>query len=298
MKKYEFALDKRKPLSWNPDCWPSFTDSHCHLDSKQFAADRDAVIERARANGVSRMLTIGLYDEPGSVEKAIEIAEQHPFIFASVGLHPHEARLATDDVLAQLAELANKPKVIGWGEIGLDYHYDCSPRDVQRRAFIQQMELARAAKLPIIIHCRATQNSTNAWDETLDLMREHWASSGLGGVLHCFSGEVEHARRALDMGLMLSFTGNITFPKAQNIRDAVMLAPADRILIETDSPYLAPVPHRGKRNEPAYVAEVGRKVAELKGVSSEEVAHQTTENFLRFFGVTSTTDARTHAEER
>ena len=262
-----------------------FTDSHCHLDNQQFADDRHTVIARARASGVSRMLTIGLYDEPGSVEKAIEIAEQHEFIFASVGLHPHEARLGTDDVLAHLAELALRQKVIAWGEIGLDYHYDYSPRDVQHRVFIQQMELARAAKLPIIIHCRATQNSTNAWDETLELMREHWQSSGLGGVLHCFSGEVEHARRALDMGLMLSFTGNITFPKAQNIRDAVELAPADRILIETDSPYLAPVPHRGKRNEPAFVTEVGRKVGELKRMSAEDVAQRTTENFLRFFGI-------------
>jgi TatD DNase family protein len=275
-----------------------FTDSHCHLDNKQFADDREAAIQRAVESGVSRMLTIGLYDEPGSVEKAIAIAEQHEFIFASVGLHPHEARLATDEVLAHLAELAKHPKVIGWGEIGLDYHYDYSPRHVQRRAFIQQMELARAAKLPIIIHCRATQNSTNAWDETLDLMREHWHPSGLGGVLHCFSGEVEHARGALDMGLMLSFTGNITFPKAQNIRNAVELAPPDRILIETDSPYLAPVPHRGKRNEPAFVTEVGRKVAELKGMSPDEVAQQTTANFLRFFAIEeSTPEAQSHREQ-
>ena len=261
-----------------------FTDSHCHLDSKQFAGDRDATIQRARDAKVSRMLTIGLYDEPGSVERALAIAEQNEFILASVGLHPHEARLATDEILAHLAELAKHRKVVGWGEIGLDYHYDYSPRDVQRRVFIQQMELARAAKLPIIIHCRATQNSTNAWDETVDLMREQWSPSGLGGVLHCFSGEVEHARRALDMGLMLSFTGNITFPKAQNIRDAVVLAPLDRILIETDSPYLAPVPHRGKRNEPAYVTQVAAKIGELKQLSTEEVAHTTTGNFLRFFG--------------
>jgi TatD DNase family protein len=231
------------------------------------------------------MLTIGLYDEPGSVEEAIGIAEQHEFIFASVGLHPHEARLGTDEVLAHLSELSKHDKVIGWGEIGLDYHYDYSPHDVQRRVFIQQMELARAAKLPIIIHCRATQNSTNAWDETLDLMREYWVSSGLGGVLHCFSGEVEHARRALDMGLMLSFTGNVTFPKAQNIRDAVVLAPVDRILIETDSPYLAPVPHRGKRNEPVFVKEVAQKIGDLKQMLADEVAERTTANFLRFFGL-------------
>jgi TatD DNase family protein len=265
-----------------------FTDSHCHLDHKQFADDRDATIARAVEGGVTRMLTIGLYDEePQSVERAIGIAEQHDFIFASVGLHPHEARLGTDDVLSQLAELAKHDKVIAWGEIGLDYHYDYSPRDVQKRVFVQQMELARAAKLPIVIHCRAAQNSTNAWDDTLDLMREHWASSGLGGVLHCFSGEVEHARRALDMGLMLSFTGNVTFPKAQNIRESAALAPADRILIETDSPYLAPVPHRGKRNEPAFVKEVARAIGDLKHMPSEDLGQQTTQNFLRFFGVAS-----------
>jgi TatD DNase family protein len=262
-----------------------FTDSHCHLDNQQFAEDRAATIQRARESGVSRMLTIGLYDEPGSVEEAISIAEQHDFIFASVGLHPHEARLGSDEVLTHLSELAKHPKVIAWGEIGLDYHYDYSPRDVQKRVFIQQMELARAAKLPIIIHCRATQNSSNAWDDTLDLMAEQWAPTGLGGVLHCFSGEVEHARRALDLGLMLSFTGNITFPKAQNIRDAVVLAPIDRILVETDSPYLAPVPHRGKRNEPAFVTQVAAKIGDLKQMLTEEVARQTTDNFLRFFGV-------------
>jgi TatD DNase family protein len=263
-----------------------FTDSHCHLDHKQFADDRAATIARAVESGVTRMLTIGLYDEePQRVQQAISIAEQHDFIFASVGLHPHEARLGSEGVLAHLAELAKRPKVIAWGEIGLDYHYDYSPRDEQKRVFLAQMDLARAAKLPIIIHCRATQNSTNAWDDTLDLMREHWASSGLGGVLHCFSGEVEHARRALDMGLMLSFTGNVTFPKAQTIRESAALAPADRILIETDSPYLAPVPHRGKRNEPAFVKEVARAIGELKQMSAEDVGRQTTENFLRFFNV-------------
>ena len=157
----------------------------------------------------------------------------------------------------ELERLSKDPKVIAWGEIGLDYFYDHSPREVQQRVFVQQMEMARAAKLPIIIHNRPSDNSENAWDDLFRLLREHWASSGLGGVLHCFTGSVEHARAALDLGFMISFAGNITYPKAQNIRDAAAMAPLDRIFIETDSPYLAPVPHRGKRNEPAFVVEVG-----------------------------------------
>jgi TatD DNase family protein len=145
------------------------------------------------------------------------------------------------------------------------------------------MEIARAAKLPIIIHCRPSDNSENAWDDVLCLISEHWASSGLGGVLHCFTGSVEHARKALDLGFMLSFAGNITYPKAQNIRDAAAMAPLDRIFIETDSPYLAPVPYRGKRNEPAFVVEAARQIGELRGVSTEEIGRQTSENFRRFF---------------
>ena len=164
--------------------------------------------------------------------------------------------------------LSRHPKIVAWGEIGLDYFYDHSPRDVQQRVFLQQMELAKAAKLPIIIHCRPSDNSENAWDDTLRLIRENWASSGLGGVMHCFTGTVEHARASLDLGFVISFAGNITYPKAQNIRDAASMVPLDRMFIETDSPYLAPVPHRGKRNEPAFVTEVARQIGELRGISS------------------------------
>ena len=191
--------------------------------------------------------------------------------------------MAKPEDFEELQRLAADAKVIAWGEIGLDYFYDHSPRDVQQRVFLQQMELAREAKLPIIIHCRPSDNSENAWDDVLRMIRENWASSGLGGVLHCFTGSVDHARSALDLGFMLSFAGNITYPKAQNIRDAASMAPLDRMFIETDSPYLAPVPHRSKRNEPAFVVEVARRIGELRGLSIEEVGRQTTQNFYRFF---------------
>jgi TatD DNase family protein len=208
---------------------------------------------------------------------------KYPQIWASVGVHPHEAQLANDVAYSRLEEWARHPKVIAWGEIGLDYFYDHSPRDIQKAVFLKQMELARAAKMPIIIHCRPSDNSENAWDDCLALIAEHWKPTGLGGILHCFTGTVEHARRGLDLGFMISFAGNITFPKAQNIRDAATIVPLDRMLIETDSPYLAPIPHRGQRNEPAYVKEVARHIAGLRGLSTEEVGGQTADNFYKFF---------------
>jgi TatD DNase family protein len=179
--------------------------------------------------------------------------------------------------------------VIAWGEIGLDYFYDHSPRDVQKAVFLRQMDLANTAELPIIIHCRPSENSENAWDDCLTMITAHWSSSGLGGILHCFTGSVDHARRALDLGFMISFAGNITFPKAQSIRDAAQMVPLDRMLIETDSPYLAPIPHRGQRNEPAFVKEVARQIGELRGLSAEEIGAQTTRNFYKFFGLTPET---------
>jgi TatD DNase family protein len=177
--------------------------------------------------------------------------------------------------------------VIAWGEIGLDYFYDNTPREVQKTVFLQQMELAQAAKLPIIIHCRPSDNSENAWDDCLSMIQEHWKPTGLGGILHCFTGTADHASRGLDMGFMISFAGNITFPKAQPIRDAARIVPLDRILIETDSPYLAPIPHRGRRNEPAFVTEVARQIGEFRNLSEEEIGLKTTQNFYRFFGLGS-----------
>jgi TatD DNase family protein len=260
-------------------------DSHAHLDGPRFDADRTEVLQRARAAGVAGILAIGSGTGPGTLDCAIRIAEQHDWIYASIGIHPHEAKLAGEADYAELESLARHPRVIGFGEIGLDYYYDHSPRDVQREIFIRQMQIARAAKLPIIIHCRPSTNSEDAWDECLGLIQEHWTASGLGGILHCFAGEQKHAYRALDMGFMISFSGNVTFPKAENIREVARSVPEDRFLIETDCPFLAPVPYRGKRNEPAFVARTAEYVAELRGRSAEEIGSVSAENFYRFFRI-------------
>jgi TatD DNase family protein len=258
-------------------------DSHAHLEGPRFDADRAEMLERARAAGLAAILAIGSGTGPGTLDCAIRIAEQHDWIYASIGIHPHEAKLAGEVDYQELESLARHPRVIGFGEIGLDYYYDHSPRDVQQNVFIRQMEIARAANLPIIIHCRPSANSENAWDDALQLIREHWSSSGLGGVLHCFTGEQKHAAAALDMGFMISFAGNVTFPKADNIQQAATSVPLDRMLVETDSPFLAPIPYRGKRNEPAFVAHTAAKIAELRGKNAEEIAHVTAMNFFRFF---------------
>jgi len=262
-----------------------YTDSHAHLDGKRFDADRAEVLARAQQAGVTTILAIGNGDGPGTgtLDCAIKLAREQQGIYATVGIHPHEAALAKQEEFTELERLARDPKVIAWGEIGLDYFYDHSPRDVQQRVFLQQMEMARAAELPIVIHCRPSDNSENAWDDLLDLIRQNWATAGLGGVLHCFTGTVEHARAALDLGFVISFAGNITYPKAQNIRDAASMVPLDRMFIETDCPYLAPMPHRGKRNEPAYVIETARQIGELHQCSAEEIGRQASQNFLRFF---------------
>jgi TatD DNase family protein len=260
-------------------------DSHAHLEMEQFDADREVMLRRARDAGVATIVAIGSGTGPGSLDCGIQLAAQHESIFATIGIHPHEAKLATSVDLDELACLTKQPKVIAWGEIGLDYFYDHSPREVQRRVFLQQMELAVAAKLPIVIHCRPSENSDNAWVECLELIREQWAPSGLGGILHCFTGTWAHARRALDMDFMISFAGNLTFPKAQQIRDAAKQVPLDRMLIETDSPFLAPVPYRGKRNEPAFVKETARQLGELRGLSTEEIGLLTAKNFYSFFSL-------------
>jgi TatD DNase family protein len=262
-----------------------YTDSHCHLENKRFDVDRADVFARARGAGVTTLLAIGNGDGPGTgtLDCAVKLAQQHEGVYATIGIHPHEAALAKQEDFDELERLSHNPKVIAWGEIGLDYYYDHSPRGVQHDVFLQQMEMAQAAKLPIIIHNRPSENSENAWDDLFRLLREHWAPSGIGGVLHCFTGTVEHARTALDLGFILSFAGNITYPKAQNIRDAAAIAPLDRFFIETDAPYLAPVPHRGRRNEPSFVIEAARQIATLRGLPIEEVGRQTTANFQRFF---------------
>jgi TatD DNase family protein len=262
-----------------------FVDSHCHLDGSRFDSDREQVIARAREAGIANMLAVGTGDGPGTLDCAVKIAQQYDSVYATVGIHPHEANLAIDADFGQLEQLAGRPKVIAWGEIGLDYYYDHSPRDIQKNVFIRQMELARAAKLPIVIHCRPSENNDDAWEDCLALIERHWKSSGLRGVLHCFTSTWPYAKRALDMDFVISFAGNVTFPKAQQIRDSALQVPLDRMFIETDSPFLAPVPFRGKRNEPAYVKEVARKIGELRGLSTDQIGAQTSENFYSFFNL-------------
>jgi TatD DNase family protein len=260
-----------------------YVDSHAHLEMPQFDSDREAVFARAREAGIETIVAIGSGTGPGTLDCGIQLAEAREATYATIGIHPHEAKLADDADYAEMERLAQHPKVIAWGEIGLDYFYDHSPRGVQQAVFLRQMELARAAKLPIVIHCRPAENSDDAWDDCLRTLRESWAGTGLGGVLHCFTGSLHHARTALDFGFLVSFAGNITFPKAANIREAARELPLDRLLIETDSPFLAPIPHRGKRNEPAFVKEVARQIGELRGCSGEEIGQKTSENFYRFF---------------
>jgi TatD DNase family protein len=257
-----------------------FIDSHAHIDGPQFADDRDAMLARARAAGISTILAIGTGPGPEKLDAALPFAESHNWIYTTVGIHPHDAKEVTPAHLDALVALAKHPKVIAWGEIGLDYFYDHSPRDVQEKVFRQQMELAQAAKLPIIIHCR------DAWDDCLRLLDEVWKATGLGGILHCFTSTLDHAQKGLDMGFLISFTGNISYPKAQNIRDVAKALPLSNILIETDSPYLAPQPHRGKRNEPAYVVEVAKALANVRDLELSEIAAETTETFRRFFRLT------------
>ena len=251
-------------------------DSHCHLDSEQFDGDRDAAIERARAAGIERIMAIGTGNGPPDLEAGIRIAGQYPFIYATVGVHPHDAAKADPMTLDRLGELTRLPKVLAVGEIGLDYHYDFSPRDVQRSVFSAQLALAARAQKPIVIHTR------EAWDDTLAILGEHGLP--FGGIMHCFTGGPGEAERALELGFHLSFGGILTFPKADDVRKAAALAPENRLLVETDSPYLAPVPHRGKRNEPAFIVETVRRLAEVRGCSPEHAADVTTRNFARLCG--------------
>lgn len=254
-------------------------DSHAHLEFEQFNDDRAAMLDRARAAGVEAILAIGSGTGPQQLAAAIPFAEQNNWIYATVGVHPHEAKEATRDHYAELERLARNPRVIAWGEMGLDYYYDHSPRDVQQKVFRRQLELARAAKLPIVIHCR------DAWDDCLEIMEQDWKPTGLGGIFHCFTGTWEEAKRGLDMGFVISFAGNVTYPKMQHVRDVARALPSDKILTETDSPFLSPQGRRGKRNEPAYVVEVAKELGSVRNLPQEEMAAIAAENFERFFGL-------------
>jgi TatD DNase family protein len=270
-------------------------DSHAHLDSPRYDADRDELLQRAWQQGVRTILSIGIGDGPDTMQQALELSRSYagkpgiprsiPRILATAGIHPHEAQLADQAALQKLDGLLESPDVLAVGEIGLDYYYDHSPREQQKQAFARQMEIAAGRRRPIIIHCRPSDGSTNAWDDTLAMIENEWMGTNLGGILHCFTGEWEHARRALDGGFLISFAGNVTFPKAESIRQVAAKVPLDRMLIETDAPFLAPLPHRGKRNEPAWVGRVADKLGEVCGVPAELVASSTANNFFRFFGV-------------
>lgn len=251
-------------------------DSHAHLDDSDFDPDRAAVIERARAAGLRYILVAGGGTGPDRLDSPLAIAESHDWIYASVGVHPHEARHFSDSHAEKILQLAGHPKVLAVGEVGLDYYYDHSPRDVQQQVLTRQMELARDLKLPIIIHCR------DAWADLREITATHWKPAGLGGILHCFSGSYEDARTFLDWGFLISFAGNLTFKKAENLREVARVVPLDCLLTETDSPYLAPVPYRGKRNEPAYVRGVTQELARLRSLTEEELARRVLENFETF----------------
>jgi TatD DNase family protein len=254
-------------------------DSHAHLDDSDFDADRDAVIARAWAAGLRYLLIAGGGTGPDRLDSPLDIAERDDRIFASVGVHPHEARHFTESHAEKILKLARHPKIVALGEIGLDYYYDHSPRDIQRQVLIRQMDLARELKLPIIIHCR------DAWADLREIAAAHWKPTGLGGILHCFTGTQEDAQSFLDWGFWVSFAGNLTFKKAEKLREVARGIPLDRLLTETDCPYLAPVPHRGKRNEPAYVRAVIQELARLRGLGEQEIGQQVMENFERFLQV-------------
>ncbi len=249
----------------------TLVDTHCHLDNEQYADDLAAVLDRAAQAGVAHMLAIGTGNGPPELDRAVRLSARYPQVLATVGVHPHDASKATSKTFDDLRSLMQEPRVVALGEIGLDYHYNFSPPEVQREVFLEQLHIARAAARPVIIHTR------EAWPETMDILRAHWA--GRGGILHCFTGNVDQAQEALALGFHLAFGGVLTFPKAESVREAARITPGDRLLLETDAPYLAPVPFRGKRNEPAYTAHTAARLAEVRSVSVAEIARLTTANF-------------------
>jgi TatD DNase family protein len=254
-------------------------DSHCHIDMPQFDADRDAVVARARAAGVETMLVVGGVDEDAGHRRALAAAEQFG-LPASAGVHPHEARLATPATYDELRGLAREKRIAAIGEIGLDFHYDHSPREVQQEVLRAQIRLARDVGLPVIIHTREADDMTAA------LLEEEGARE-VGGVIHCFTGGHDLARRALALGFYVSFSGIAAFPRSDTIQQVARTVPLDRLLVETDSPFLAPPPHRGKRNEPAFVVEVARKVAALREIPVDDVGRASVANFRALFRAAS-----------
>jgi TatD DNase family protein len=253
-------------------------DSHAHIQGKEYAGEAAAVIERARSAGVEKIIAVGGAGDMSSNTEAVALAEAYPNVFATVGMHPHDAKDVGADDLAILKKLAARPKVVAVGETGLDYYYNHSAHDVQRRVFAQFIHMALETDLPLVVHER------DGAREAAELLSNEGAGR-LRGVIHCFTGTYEAARAYLDLGFYLSFTGIITFKNAEPLRDVVRKVPLDRMLVETDSPYLTPVPHRGRRNEPAYVRFVAETIASLKGIPVEEIARITSANVEALFGV-------------
>ncbi|MFS0821052.1 TatD family hydrolase [Bacillus sp. 1P02SD] len=251
-------------------------DTHAHLNAIQYQEDLEEVIERALSEGVERIVVVGFDRE--TITRAIELADQYEFIYATVGWHPVDAIDMTDEDLKWIEELSAHPKVVALGEMGLDYHWDKSPKDIQKEVFRKQIALAKKVKLPIIIHNR------EATADIIEILQEENASE-VGGIMHCFTGSIEVAKQCIDMNFYISFGGPVTFKNAKKPKEVAAEIPLDRLLIETDCPYLTPHPFRGKRNEPSYVKYVAEQIAELKGVSFEEIAQKTSDNAMRFFGI-------------
>jgi TatD DNase family protein len=255
-----------------------FIDSHAHIDGSEFDADREEVIERAHAAGVSLILNVGTGDpHSGAFERAVELGKSHSSIYTAIGTHPHDARLYDDQAEEKIKTLVQSKRVLAWGEIGLDFHYDNSPRDVQIAVFKRQLRAARECGLPVVIHTREAES------ETIAILQSDYADAERRGVFHCFSGSMELAQKALELGFMISFSGIVTFKKADELREIAKQVPLERLLIETDCPYLSPIPYRGKRNEPAYVVEVARCLAAIHGVDPEEIGRITSANFQQIF---------------
>jgi TatD DNase family protein len=255
---------------------PPIVDSHCHLDFDDFREDLTGVLERARAAGIVAMVCVGSGADLATAERAVALAQREPDVFAAIGIHPHDAAKITPEVWPALEELARKDRVVGIGETGLDYFYDHSPRQAQREVFERFLMLAVSVARPVICHVR------DAHDDALSVLRAGPLPDP-GGVIHCFTGTVEDARRYLDLGLYLSFSGVLTFKKADELRRAAAYAPPDRILVETDAPYLAPIPHRGHRNEPAFVVGTLEALGQVRGMRLDRAAEMTTRNAFALF---------------
>lgn len=264
-------------------------DSHAHLDSPRYDDDREQMLRRAAEAGVGAVLAIGIGEGPAEMHLALEICREFngkpgmPRLYASAGIYPHNAAEADDAAQAKLDNLLSQPEVIACGEIGLDYYHEGAAHPIQRESLICQLKIAAARKRPILIHCRPKDGATDAWDHLFEVLEEHWMSTGLGGVMHCFGGGWEQARRSLDLGFLISFAGNLTYPKAQSLREVAAQVPIDGVLVETDAPWLAPNSLRGKRNEPAFVTQTAQTLAEIHNLSAAEIAEATTKNFARLF---------------